>query len=305
MGIVNSTHLDDIKSEHNREIIKYLDFGKFVRMLQTDDLHFHKAAQLGDNFEGSIPKDVYSAREKEYKEAAEEGRLPEHAHAAHEEINRRLRKFTYLNCWHLDSGESLAMWDQYGGSDRAVAIKSTIGDLIEALKKDDRDVYLGKVNYRKYADDETDPDDNESLDTAEYDDGFFLTRSANSLSPFIYKREGYRYEHEVRAIIQETPIARYEDETIIDEEGFTIDLEINTEEGKEYLDLTKDSESGYDLDIFTDDLIQTVYTAPEARGWFKETVEEALDNSEATAGERDGEDLIADSILDTYREPLF
>lgn len=301
MPRVESEYLGSIQS--NQTIFRYMSFSKFVNLLNTGDLHFHQAADFGDRFEGSVPEIIENARELEYKRAAEKGDLQPEGHEIHAEINKCLRRFTYLSCWHMTSDESMAMWENYGGSDGAVAIKTTVGEFSSALNtRNDCDVYFGKVDYQPYSSDHSQTPDIEDIDIEEeLDDRFFLTREAHSLVPFVHKRKGYQYEYEMRGIIQDPPFDEALEQTIveIDGERLEVDFKIHTEGGPQYLDARKENENkGVDVPVFLDALIHTVHTAPDASDWFKETVEREVLECDQLMRDNELDDIVEDSILD-------
>lgn len=85
-----------------------------------------------------------------------------------------VRKRNFVNCWHANANESVAMWDLY--SKRGVAIRSKAGYLGHAhnLPK----MLVGQVNYVDHLSDEV-----------------------NDLMPFLFKRMEYQHEREIRAFI--------------------------------------------------------------------------------------------------------
>jgi hypothetical protein len=155
-----------------------MNLAKFISMLQDEALHFARADRMADEFEGSISKPTFSIRR-----AALAG-IPDidfenlNAHMAH--ARKDFRKYVYLNCWHMNEGESAAMWDLYlGGEPQGVAIRSTYRRLCESIT-DERPVDIGTVKYVDY-DVETVPD-------------------GNALHPYVYKRKSFEHEHEIRAL---------------------------------------------------------------------------------------------------------
>ena len=309
MPHVQSEYLDRL--DPDQTIYRYMDFAKFANLLQTGHLHFHQAADFGDRFEGSVPEIIEEARELEYQRAADSGDMQPDGHKIHAEINKCLQRFTYLSCWHLQENESVAMWDRYGGSDRAVAIRTTVGDFARALTgdEDDNDVYFAEVDYRPYSSDhESAPEIDEINIEDNLDDRFFITREAHSLVPFVYKRQGFEYEEEMRGIIQDPPTAENWDHTLVEIDGRTheVDFQINTDDGPKYLDTTEeDTPKGIDVRVWLDVLIDTVHVAPDAGGWFKQTVEGAIWQCGELMEENEPEDFLEDSILDHSREPSF
>ena len=306
MPQVESEYLDSIHPDQT--IFRYMSFSKFVNLLKTEDLHFHQAADFSDRFEGSVPEIIEEARELEYQRAAKRGELQPEGHEIHAEINKCLRRFTYLSCWHMTDEESVAMWEHYGGSDGAVAIKTTIGEFSSALNtRHDHDIYFGGVDYQPYSSNHNSTPDLDDIDIEEdLDDRFFLTREAHSLVPFVHKRKGYDYEHEMRAIIQDPPIDESLNQTIVEVDGeiHEVDFKIHTEEGPKYLDATRKNDTkGVDVPVYLDGLIHKVLTAPDASSWFKETVEKVVEDCDRLMRDYDLDEILEDSILDD--EPSF
>lgn len=301
MPHVESGYLDSLDSDQT--IFRYMSFSKFASLLKTRKLHFHQAADFGDRFEGSVPELIRDARELEYERAARKGELQPEGHKIHAEINKCLRRFTYLSCWHMTDEESMAMWEHYGGSDGSVAIKTTVGEFSSALNtRNDYDIYFGEVDYQPYSSDHNETPDLDDIDIEEdLDDRFFLTREAHSLVPFVHKRKGYQYEQEMRGIIQDPPFDEDLDQTVveIDGEEERVDFKIHTEEGPQYLDARKENENkGVDVPVFLDGLIHKVHTAPDASDWFKETVEREVLECDHLMRDNELDDILEESILD-------
>jgi hypothetical protein len=321
MPYESSHHIEDPLGKHTSggaqtKIYRYIDFAKFSRLLKDEQLHFHQAADFGDKFEGTVPEEVKLAQKKEYKKAFKRGDLPEHGPEIHAEINRCLRQFTFFNCWHMQNTESVAMWEKYGGSSRAVAIQTTVDKLRRALlgDTDSYRIHFGEVDYIAYREEsETDiaPDD---VDPEDLDDRFLLTRNPNSLAPFVYKRNGYAYEEEMRAIIQRPPTldtsgsagTKLEPGKGSSFDNESVDISVAIGDENKYIDATAEPEDdGIDVDIFVDELIDTVHFAPDADDWFKDTVKKEMKNCDPLLENQDIEDLVEDSILDDDVDPYY
>ena len=160
----------------NTKIWRYMDFTKLVSLLDKQALFFSRADKLGDPFEGSHPKANMPLRAKVYK-----GEVPLEDIS---EIYKLLREFTALNCWHLNTHESAAMWKLYLESNEGIAIQSTFKRLKDSFKDKKNNIFIGKVQYVDYERDRI-PDD--------------------PLSSFLYKRRSFSHELELRAVIQKLP----------------------------------------------------------------------------------------------------
>src|SRR6266498_1689302 len=118
-------------------IWRYLDFAKFVAMLDTGEFYLARADTFVDPFELAIPRlDVVAAREAAMAlitsgPAARSGVLAYLAHHGDrpieelqklpdERLARELLRLSnralYVNCWHMNDDESAAMWTVYVGA---------------------------------------------------------------------------------------------------------------------------------------------------------------------------------------------
>jgi hypothetical protein len=284
----------------SKTLWRYMSFAKFMNLLMTDDLHFHNAAGFTDDFEGTVPEVVKEAMDEEYEQAHLEGDFPEDGLERHKELVGVLRDCTYISCWHQKGTESAAMWSKYGGDHGAIAIETSVRRLRQALEDTDHVVHIGEVDYHIFKEEYRDEnEENLDVNAEKLNPEFLLTRNeSHSFAPFLYKRKSFDYEEEVRAIIQEPPLT---DEP----EDDSSTIRINTEDETKHLQLNGDLErSGYDVDIFIEDLINHIHVAPETGGWVIETIREAVNaKEELPDDEEEIESLVVKSQLDA--NPVF
>jgi len=170
----------------NAKIWRYMDFTKFVSLLDKSALFFSRADKLGDPFEGSYPRQNIQQRaalhEKwlntlptQYKEYFEQ--RPK----AISGLYKSLRRCMFINSWHENEHESAAMWKLYLKSDGGIAIRSTFSRLRGCFGNETPDIHIGKVRYIDY------------LKVAISEEDFF--------KPFLRKRKSFEHEREVRAIV--------------------------------------------------------------------------------------------------------
>ena len=157
---------------------RYLDFTKFVSLLDRSGLFFVRADKLGDPFEGS-----YTKINRAMRPALYEGKIPEERLSELYEYVKRIRRYTLISCWHWSAHESAAMWRLYSRERDGIAIRTTFESLVESLTGEDS-VHIGTVNY------------------VDYEETFIPEN--NTMAPFLFKRKGFEHEHEVRALIQQT-----------------------------------------------------------------------------------------------------
>lgn len=94
---------------------------------------------------------------------------------------------TYINCWHRSEIENFAMWKIYGRSHDCVAIRTTIGDLRNALGEDrGYSLYGGNLNYIDYK-----------------NDVFSEEAQHNLWAKYIHKSHFFKYEKEFRLLFND------------------------------------------------------------------------------------------------------
>ena len=151
---------------------RYMDFTKFVSLLENKGLFFPMIAKLHDLFEGSFARGNETLRPMVYRH------VPNPFKVTAGELVQRLRDHVAVSCWHINERESAAMWKLYSKSNEAVCVQSTFKKLNDALRS------VAKVGIVRYVDYETS-----------------WIPESNPLAPFIYKRSSFEHEREVRAII--------------------------------------------------------------------------------------------------------
>ena len=142
---------------------KYLDFTKFVSLLDRGSLHFSRTDKLDDPFEGTFPRMPG---------------LSEDARQELETISTVNQSSILVDCWHRNEYESEAMWKLYADWERGIAVRTSFLDMRQSFTGSE-DIFIGLVRYIDY-------------ETEEIDLSF-------QLEPYITKRKSFEYEQEVRA----------------------------------------------------------------------------------------------------------
>lgn len=164
--------------DRNAKVWRYMDFTKYVAMLESQALYLCRADQFDDPFEGAISQgaiDHWNAQTAALTLSEEQRQQPF-------KLFKNMRHWTYLNCWHMSEHESAAMWRLYSKSDEAIAVQSTFSKLSAALPDN---VYLGVVLYVDY--DKT------------------PIPMGNTFWPYVHKRLSFEHEREVRAVMASAP----------------------------------------------------------------------------------------------------
>jgi hypothetical protein len=174
-------------ADPSTKIWRYMSLTKFIWILQKKVLYFSRSDCLGDPFEGHYSR-ITAASEEEFVSR----QLTDEAFAKRPGAEKMLRdqfkntilniseikKFVFVNCWHINKNESPAMWKLYAWHQESVCIQSTYRALAHLLPDE---CFLGKVNYVDY-------------------DGAYIDVQ-NVLNFITYKRTTFVHEQELRAVI--------------------------------------------------------------------------------------------------------
>lgn len=228
----------DKRCERETRLWCYMDFAKFVAMLEHRAIYFARADMLGDPFEGAAG--IAERRSKwdafylyllrhAVSTVPDQKRPPSSEHVE-QEARRLLREFSILNeqdrrrtfvsCWHADTVESEALWRLYCPPPMmGVAIQTDARSLTEALGNDPQ-IKLGRVQYVDF-----------HKEFAGFHDRIF------------WKRRSLSHEAEVRAVIQRLDVQ--------EDVGLAISIDIQK-------------------------LLLSVVPSPFAPGWFASLVESTM-----------------------------
>jgi hypothetical protein len=230
------------------KVWRYMDFTKYVSMLDSSSLFFARADLLGDSFEGSSPKVNIALRPTFYRDTLQQ---MSKANPANQDVSKEflgflqflstsneLNRYTvYVNSWHMNEYESAAMWHLYATNRaEAIAVQTTYARSRDCLPSGidvglnshgPAPIHIGEVQYIDYH-------------TEWFPEG-------NLFYPFVHKRKSFEHEREVRAVLND---------------AF---------QGKFYTG--NDPKKGYRVEVSIDNLIERVYVAPTAPDWFRDLVE--------------------------------
>jgi len=189
-----TVHLDD-NLHKDAPLLRYMDFNKFKLFLRNG-LRLARADVFvkDDPFEGEYTEQVYAISRQVYKE--DNGIRTYVSETLKKEVER-IRKHAFVSSWALGGSESVAMWRLYGKSDDSVAIKTTVGQIMNEIgyalqKQVTEPANLAKFMKKQivkvsYIDHRTNDAAKEFL---KIDDGKILH----------YKNVGYRHEEEIRIL---------------------------------------------------------------------------------------------------------
>jgi hypothetical protein len=124
---------------------RYMDFARFVQLLESRQLWFSRADQFEDLLEGTL-----TDGELLYEPTTADAQ-PKFRCASSDPLAQMMRNTSYVNCWRMGSSESLAMWDLYGKDSGVVAVTSTVGIVKKQLLTDPRQVFMVQVKYVEWS----------------------------------------------------------------------------------------------------------------------------------------------------------
>ena len=168
----------------NAVLWRYIDFTKFVSLLDRGTLFFSRADRLGDPFEGSLSPWNSSVRSASLIEQGVPHDLIPEFNEAVSSSQRKVPLLMVVNCWHENVYESEAMWKVYATGQNGIAIKTTFSKLAESLVCEEP-IFIGTVSY------------------VDYDSTPIPER--NIMEPLLTKRTSFSHEREVRALALNFP----------------------------------------------------------------------------------------------------
>ena len=187
-------HENLIRIDPGLKIWRYMDIGKYESFLKDRGLFFCRADKFSDPFEGSIPVREYEHRKIAFGANLDgnpisEERVKSDLNAI-SDSHKKLKSATIINCWHINEGESDAMWRLYLKDNEGIAIQSSPKLLFEALEKTSDSIRPSRVRYLNYEKE------------IWYNEKEYPHIHYNFIIPLIHKRAEYSHEREFRLLIE-------------------------------------------------------------------------------------------------------
>lgn len=165
-------------ANENIKVWRYMDFTKFISLIEKKEIYFTRADKFEDPFEGSLPMRTFDIRNRFLACTSEEERKLRIKECKRK--NKAQRRHVAINCWHENEFESTAMWKLYLESDKGIAIQSTYKLLKNSFIEGNK-IFLGKVTYIDF-----------TKESTKFYDHF---------EQFCIKRKSFEHEKEIRALI--------------------------------------------------------------------------------------------------------
>lgn len=230
-------------------IWRYMDLTKFLSLLEDDALHFSRIDHQSDDYEGSITRAMLAEQRQKWAYLTDEEYAKHFKRPIDKEAMKTNFAYIFLNCWHMNEGESAAMWSLYqGGQPQGLAVRSTFRRLAESIT-DECPIRITPVKYIDY--------DRNSIPTTPY-------------LQYIYKRRSFDHERELRALyiadrLKSVPVPPEE-----------IDPNAKWHSTLKTIEVDPPDPGGVKIRTDLDRLVERVYVSPQARPWYAELIRSLL-----------------------------
>lgn len=192
----------------SEKVWRFLDFTKFVDMLDKRALHFTRIDKLKDPYEGSYPK-----KHLENLSNIDISKDEVAAFQADAEKRAVLRRYIVVNCWHMNPYESAAMWDLYVGSNTGVAIQTTGKKLSDCFLSKSNDLLganitrgIGPVSYVDFEND---------------------APPIGIVGVSGIKRKSFEHERELRLVLWRNKKRKIDEVECFPEDGFDLPIDLD------------------------------------------------------------------------------
>lgn len=229
--------------DDNPQIWRFIDHSKFIWMLQNSSLYFRRTDLMSDPYEGHPPitylqeelEDLRNRRESINEILSPDGvdaPLPPAQPGDVLEPFEHFRRCYYINCWHENDHESVAMWKLFLSSGNGVAIKTNFETIYSAIKDSNEfKVSGGRMNYEDYEE--------------------FDFDVSNIISAHTMKQQEYNYENEIRFSLYSPPPTEEEEHGPGDSVNYQYD----------------NQEKGIPIELKFEELIDEVRISPYSPSW--------------------------------------
>jgi hypothetical protein len=238
----------------NEPIWRYMDFTKFVSLLDRQALFFPSMETLAqiDPYEGSVPTANLHLRDAFIRDLAKQ--KPALLKLGYKDLQSRLyqclRKVTFVSSWHINSHESAAMWTIYAGNAPGIALVSSYNQFKSSLMASEQTIFIGKVMYIDYTHD--------------------VIPEGNSFYASIHKRLSFAHERELRAVVNKSDL-----------------VVVRRDDGNSVFDLNKEVDvKGIYVDCDLHELVSEVVVSPLSPQWYYDLVESVCRRYNFTVGVR-------------------
>lgn len=221
------------------KIWRYMDFTKFIALLNSQELFFARTDTFNDPFEGSLTKPTFETINKFFSDNNASSIRPSFG-----DFLESFRKIIGINCWHMNEVESAAMWKLYLKSDDGIAIQSTYSKLSNSFTLTEEEISTTCVEY---------------IDYESHEFGYDKGQQFNFLELFTHKRHSFSHERELRLVFINSPPKKKYTGPLVKEIHEQYHLK-----------------GGIGIKVDLNCLIENVYISPTSTPWFSTLVSESI-----------------------------
>ncbi|MGB0717874.1 MAG: DUF2971 domain-containing protein [Alphaproteobacteria bacterium] len=159
------------------QIWRYFKVERFLELLEKERIYFSSANEFSDTFEGAVavlPPEIKLDPRYTEPDRLEQAFIP-------------LKKYSKINCWHIEDHENSMMWEIYANRSKGVAVVSTVTSYIKSYtpycateKSQPETLFHGPVKYENLLEERLRP---------------------SSKERFFYKDRIFKHEQEYRFMI--------------------------------------------------------------------------------------------------------
>lgn len=235
--------INNDENDGKKKIWRYLDFPRFLALLENKAIHFSHVSSFEDKYDGMFncfnADDFYDITDEMKIIRIDSSSLDRRTSEESANIRECIKSYyqlwidgTGVSCWRIAEGESHAMWRAYLKSDESVAIESTVDNLKRALSPGNYKLKIRRVKYIDYSQEKIPID--------------------SPLNGFFYKNKYFEHEKELRLIC------------------YILNEKMPEPVSLEYPQ--KIHKNGVNLPVDLNSLIAAIYISPYAASWFGELV---------------------------------
>ncbi len=170
--------MGNVKWPLRSKVWKYMNIAKFLYLLKSHKLYFSKVTKFDDPFEG-----VVGEATRRYRKSGQTEEMQNSIKYLFDKYEKEAKN-SFVNCWHVNDYENLAMWQIYADLESGIAIQSDFRSLIKAIKEKNIEyketLYRDKVQYVDFEKEKT--------------------VIFKPVMPLFYKRKSFEHEKELRIV---------------------------------------------------------------------------------------------------------
>ena len=147
-------HVAFSRPDEEAKIWRYMNIPKFLSIITRNQLFFPNLSTFDDPCEGLTPAETRKDYEIFFEPYI-------HSEDDQERVNKQIESLMklpsankdlyYVSCWHLNIGESDAMWRLYSKLGEGIAIQSTYDRFRRSLNSAEIPIHIGMIKYIDYS----------------------------------------------------------------------------------------------------------------------------------------------------------